>query len=203
MPILLEKNKLSHLPSYKSEDIVQALIKEVPFKKLYWKGVLLDNHDVYDHSNVNKYEVNKYEVNNYESKSDTNFVDKPKSIPIIEELLSEMDRLYPNDNIRELGLWINHYRNKNDFIRWHKDSLTKKRTIYILSFGSSRPILFRKNPGENKEYEKDGGDLLGFILEHGDILTMSNDDNDNYMHMVPKMGDTDVADISRISVVLS
>lgn len=191
MPILLEKNKLPELPSYKKEDIVDAFIREVPFKKLIWKGVLLDNHDIYDHNEVNKYD------------SQTNDINNNKLIPIIEELLNEIDKLYPDDKIRELGLWINHYRNKNDFIRWHKDSLTKRRTIYILSFGSSRPILFRKNPEEDKKFQEDGSDLSGYILEHGDILTMSDNDNSNYMHMVPKMGNTDVPDTSRISVVLS
>lgn len=151
-------------------DIVKECIESIPFEKLSWKGCILDNHDVFDASGVND--------------------STKKCIPfILQTIISDVNKKYPET--KDLGVWVNHYRNKDDFINWHQDSLTKKKNIYILSLGSSRPLLIKNN-------KKD--DIQCYILEHCDMFIMSNEENETNKHMVPKMG-YEVDD--RISIVFS
>lgn len=163
--MFLEKNAFNY-----DTDIVNECINKIPFEKLVWKGEILDTHDICDLSGVAK--KNNITIPN-----------------VLKKIISDVGNKYPET--KELGIWVNHYRNENDYIPWHKDSLTKNKNIYILSLGSSRPFLISNN---------ETGDIHGYILEHGDMLIMSHNDNEKNKHMVPKMG---YSVDSRISIVFS
>ncbi len=97
---------------------------------------------------------------------------------------------------------INYYRDNQDSIKPHSDSVTvfgNQPTIAIISIGASRDIYFKRKDITNNN--GDGGDkksslkldqinkhLNGKItLEEGSLLVMSGDTQYHYLHEIPKV----------------
>lgn len=75
---------------------------------------------------------------------------------------------------------VNYYRNGSDSMGLHADNepeLGTSPTIVSMNFGASRKMVFRKNVTKEK---------LELILNHGDLLIMSEALQHNWKHEIPK-----------------
>lgn len=74
-----------------------------------------------------------------------------------------------------------YYRDGNDSVAWHGDTIGRGRTddtlVAIVSFGDPRKLLLRP---------VGGGDSLPFILGHGDLVVMGGSCQRTWEHAVPK-----------------
>jgi alkylated DNA repair dioxygenase AlkB len=73
------------------------------------------------------------------------------------------------------------YRDGNDSVAWHGDTIGRGRTddtmVAIVSFGDPRKLLLRP---------VGGGDSLAFTLGHGDLIVMGGSCQRTWEHSVPK-----------------
>jgi alkylated DNA repair dioxygenase AlkB len=143
------------------------VVDNIPFHTALWKGKEIP-HLIFNYSCL-----------------------KPVETPI--SFLDRLSRLMNQNgwDVTTLGIWANLYQNGNDWIEWHQDSMTQKKTTYIVSFGAPRVILFR---------EIATNIITAYTLNHGDVLIYDEQDNQKYFHSVPQM--PDVSD-PRVSIVFS
>jgi len=76
---------------------------------------------------------------------------------------------------------LNLYRNGSDSVAWHADDekeLGVNPTIASVSFGQTRKFAFKKKSG--------GGEILSIDLNHGDVLIMRGETQQNYLHQIPR-----------------
>jgi len=79
-----------------------------------------------------------------------------------------------------LDVSVAHYRNGNDSVAWHGDTIGRDRAqalVATVSLGAPRKFLVR---------EKDGDMALSFQLGWGDLLVMGGTSQKTYEHSVPK-----------------
>jgi alkylated DNA repair dioxygenase AlkB len=75
-----------------------------------------------------------------------------------------------------------YYRDGNDSVAWHGDTIGRGRSedtlVAILSFGDPRRLVLRP---------RGGGDSVGFTMGHGDLLVMGGSCQRTWEHAVPKV----------------
>jgi alkylated DNA repair dioxygenase AlkB len=89
-------------------------------------------------------------------------------------------RLFEATNNRFNSVLANAYRNGRDSMGWHADNekaLGDKPVVASISLGEKRRFLIRPCQG---------GRSVGVDLEHGSLLLMTGDSQENWQHCVPK-----------------
>lgn len=98
------------------------------------------------------------------------------------ELLLVKEKVETFLNIKFSTVLLNYYRNGTDSMGWHRDnekSLGKNPTIASLSFGASRPFLFR--------HYRDRKLRVKIHLLPGSLLVMKGTIQDHWQHSLPKV----------------
>jgi alkylated DNA repair dioxygenase AlkB len=74
-----------------------------------------------------------------------------------------------------------YYRDGNDSVAWHGDTIGRSRTedtmVAIVSFGNPRRLMLRP---------RGGGQSIGFALGHGDLIVMGGSCQRTWEHAIPK-----------------
>ena len=91
----------------------------------------------------------------------------------INTILGDIKYLLGNKIIQ--GVFINHYRNGDDYAPYHKDKYGC--LVASLSIGASRDFYFK---------DDETGDRYHYLLESGDMLLMEDKVNQKFKHSVPK-----------------
>ena len=106
--------------------------------------------------------------------------------------MSEINKLIElvstNYNKKIVGVFMNYFRDGNDYIPYHRDNYGNLDVI-SLSLGESRDFFLKKD--DTKEVTK-------YTLDEGDLFYLSNEQNKLYTHSVPKR--TKISN-GRISIV--
>lgn len=98
------------------------------------------------------------------------------------------DRLEQETGIFHDAALIQYYRNGKDYNREHFDSnlqsaqsrfgpVVANKTVYCLSLGATRTFYFKRNSD---------GARFDYILDHGDLLVMEGNCQDQFVHCLPK-----------------
>ncbi len=106
----------------------------------------------------------------------------PKGHPFTNELLEIKFMVEEQSKISFDSVLLNLYRNGNDSVAWHSDTLPsdgKHKPIASVSFGETRPFQIRHKT--NKFIKP-----LEIPLTHGSFLLMGNTMQEHYEHHVPK-----------------
>jgi len=158
---------IEHYPNVFSFLDINDAISNIPFCQGMWKGNPIP-HLIFNYSCLKNIETPN---------------------PYLDQLTKMM--LEKNWDVQGLGIWANLYENGNDWIEWHQDSMTQKKTTFIISLGVSRVILFREIATQK---------ITCYILNHGDVLVYDEEANQNFFHSVPQMPDVNG---KRVSIVFS
>ena len=106
---------------------------------------------------------------------------KNEPLPWSEALLEIRQQLSELTDGTFNSVLLNLYRNGSDSVAWHADDekeLGVSPTIASVSFGQTRKFAFKK---------KDAGtEVLSIDLNHGDVLIMSGETQQNYLHQIPR-----------------
>jgi len=104
--------------------------------------------------------------------------DGPLEPPILEEMRSALSARYGV----ELGsAGFNLYRDGQDSVAWHRDTIAKRikdPIVALVSLGEPRRLLLRP---------RGGGTSRAFPLGHGDLLVTGGDAQRTWEHAVPKV----------------
>ncbi len=106
---------------------------------------------------------------------------KNEPLPWSETLLEVRQQLSELADAKFNSVLLNLYRNGSDSVAWHADDekeLGVNPSIASVSFGQTRKFAFKK---------KDAGtEVLSIDLNHGDVLIMSGETQQNYLHQIPR-----------------
>lgn len=104
-----------------------------------------------------------------------------------EEITMLMDLINEEFNENLNYALVNVYHNGDDYLGFHRDDKIKKGTsIYSLSFGATRKMVFKNNDEKHE-----------LILNSGTLLKFTYEQNQKYKHSIPKQ--TKIKDI-RINI---
>jgi alkylated DNA repair dioxygenase AlkB len=98
--------------------------------------------------------------------------------PVIDRLANLLSRHY---GVALPSVGLNYYRDGNDSVAWHGDTVARdltQSTVAIVSVGGHRP--FRLRPRE-------GGETREFFVGGGDLLVMGGTCQRTWYHAVPKV----------------
>lgn len=105
-----------------------------------------------------------------------------KGHPFTPELLEIRQRVEDQVNVSFDSVLLNLYRDGNDSVAWHSDTLPADgvhKPIASVSFGETRPFQVRSKAGrERKVWE--------ISLTHGALLLMGSSMQEHYEHHIPK-----------------
>jgi alkylated DNA repair dioxygenase AlkB len=97
------------------------------------------------------------------------------------DALSEHYAAEPGGPFRTAGLC--YYRDGRDSVAWHGDrngrGNTEDTMVAIVSVGAARPFLLRPRGGGS-------GDVLRYLLGHGDLIVMGGSCQRTWDHAIPK-----------------
>ena len=79
-------------------------------------------------------------------------------------------------NVKVQGVFLNLYRDGNDYCPYHKDRYGTD--VYTISLGETRDLLIKS--------DKKGSKAMKITLESGDLYYMSKELHINHKHSVPK-----------------
>lgn len=97
----------------------------------------------------------------------------PFAGPIMSQIIEE---LFINFDICPIGLFVNYYKDGNDYAPYHKDMYDAK--TLTISFGGKRDFYI-KSDDQSFPVKK-------YILGHGDIFYFSKQINSTCKHSIPK-----------------
>jgi alkylated DNA repair dioxygenase AlkB len=101
--------------------------------------------------------------------------------PWTSELLALKERIEQNFGYRFNGVLLNHYRDHNDSVAWHRDKESrygKRPVIASISLGETRNFDFRKKDHHQSKYS--------LPLPNGSLLIMKGDLQENWEHRIAK-----------------
>ena len=100
------------------------------------------------------------------------------SAPIIEDGLKTVNT---KTGYEYNSILVNHYADKNTFLKWHKDNekeIDKNTPIATLSIGAVRRFVFSADKGKTKNVQKT------FMLQSNSLFTMGPSMQDKYYHQL-------------------
>lgn len=158
------------LPEDEASQLEELLIRNAPWKqrtqKMYDKTVLTPRLTAWygDESRTYTMSGNHFTVN-----------------PWLPELLSLKQKIEQSSGYKFNSVLLNLYRNGNDSVAWHRDKdseLGKRPVIASVSLGQVRNFDFRKADDHRNKYS--------LPLQHGSLLIMKGDLQQNWEHRIAK-----------------
>lgn len=95
-----------------------------------------------------------------------------RPIVVLEELISRIEEQFQT---RASVVWCNLFRDGSHYIDWHQDQYGEH--LFVLSFGASRPVLFR---------HKKTKQVQAYTCKHGDLYYFCPQWDKVHEHCIPK-----------------
>lgn len=158
------------LPDDEASQLEELLIRNAPWKqrtqKMYDKTVLTPRLTAWygEENRTYKMSGNDFNVN-----------------PWLPELLSLKQKIEQTSGHKFNSVLLNLYRDGNDSVAWHRDKdseLGKRPVIASISLGQVRNFDFRKADDHRNKYS--------LPLQHGSLLIMKGDLQQNWEHRIAK-----------------
>lgn len=158
------------LPDGEASQLEELLIRNAPWKqrtqKMYDKTVLTPRLTAWygEENRTYKMSGNDFNVN-----------------PWLPELLTLKQKIEQTSGHKFNSVLLNLYRDGNDSVAWHRDKdseLGKRPVIASISLGQVRNFDFRKADDHRNKYS--------LPLQHGSLLIMKGDLQQNWEHRIAK-----------------